>query len=261
MLPARRGHRRGDRRPVVRRALPRARLDLHHVVPDRRKPRALHLWSRRAAASRSMVLPAGPAQRFVSAFAALDPAARRAGDSGRRIETLLWCWIATIVGFFSLSAGKQDLYIFPIVAAVAALGGVAIVRGVRTPVGAAGLSGPSRRPRPSWRWPAAPCCSCSTAGRVYALEAALIIGMLGLAGGAAALLLAVRRRPFAGAVAVIRRSSPWISIAVIRVLPEFERYKPVPRIQRAADRRSSRATSSRTTRSRCRAWCITCSGT
>ena len=61
----------------------------------------------------------------------LLPCARGRGVAGRgtRIETLLWCWIVAIVGFFSLSAGKQDLYIFPIVAAVAALGGVAIERG------------------------------------------------------------------------------------------------------------------------------------
>ena len=33
-----------------------------------------------------------------------------------------------IVGFFSLSAGKQDLYIYPIVPAIVALAGVVIAR-------------------------------------------------------------------------------------------------------------------------------------
>ena len=51
----------------------------------------------------------------------LPCAAVAAWKTRTRIETLLWCWIAAIVGFFSLSAGKQDLYIFPIVSAVAAL--------------------------------------------------------------------------------------------------------------------------------------------
>jgi 4-amino-4-deoxy-L-arabinose transferase-like glycosyltransferase len=60
----------------------------------------------------------------------LPCAAVAAWKTRTRIETLLWCWIAAIVGFFSLSAGKQDLYIFPIVPAVAALGGVAIARGL-----------------------------------------------------------------------------------------------------------------------------------
>ena len=50
--------------------------------------------------------------------------ARRAEPASVRIRTLLLLWIAIIVVFFSLSQTKQDLYIFPIVAAVAAaLGG------------------------------------------------------------------------------------------------------------------------------------------
>ena len=113
-----------------------------------------------------------------------------------RIETLLWCWVVTIVGFFSLSAGKQDLYIFPIVPAVAALGGVAIVRGLSDPrwrrwlVGAVAATATLLALAGG-----AVLLVFQTAGRVYALEGALYIGMLGLAGGAAALLLAVRRRP------------------------------------------------------------------
>jgi len=47
-----------------------------------------------------------------------------------RLRTLLWLWIAVIVVFFSLSAAKQDLYIFPVVPAVAALAGVVIARGL-----------------------------------------------------------------------------------------------------------------------------------
>ena len=77
-----------------------------------------------------MVLPAGPVERFVPVVAAA--AGRAAAWKKRtRIETLLWCWIGRIVGFFSFSAGKQDLYILPIVASVAALGGLAIERGLR----------------------------------------------------------------------------------------------------------------------------------
>ena len=45
-----------------------------------------------------------------------------------RIRTLLWLWIAVIVGFFSFSQTKQDLYIFPIVSAVAVLGADVLAR-------------------------------------------------------------------------------------------------------------------------------------
>jgi 4-amino-4-deoxy-L-arabinose transferase-like glycosyltransferase len=37
------------------------------------------------------------------------------------LRRLLWIWIVSIVGVFSLSQSKQDLYIFPVVPAVAAL--------------------------------------------------------------------------------------------------------------------------------------------
>src|SRR5690606_27665434 len=43
-----------------------------------------------------------------------------------RLRSLLWIWIATIVIFFSFSASKQDLYIYPVMPAVAALGGAAV---------------------------------------------------------------------------------------------------------------------------------------
>jgi len=49
-------------------------------------------------------------------------------DRGFRIRTLLWLWILVIVTFFTFSAAKQDLYIFPIVPAVAALAGLVIAR-------------------------------------------------------------------------------------------------------------------------------------
>src|SRR4029079_4029484 len=60
-------------------------------------------------------------------------ALRRAGgadglDPAFRIRTLLWLWILVIVIFFTFSAAKQDLYIFPIVPAVAALAGIFIAR-------------------------------------------------------------------------------------------------------------------------------------
>ena len=50
---------------------------------------------------------------------------RRAGPgesaTHASIRRLLWIWIVAIVAFFSLSKTKEDLYIFPVVAAVAAL--------------------------------------------------------------------------------------------------------------------------------------------
>ena len=155
--------------------------------------------------------------------------ARRSGGEGGRLEMLLWCWIVAIVGFFSLGVGKQDLYIFPIVPAVAALGGLAIERGLADAsrriwlsstlaVGGAllGIAG------------GAVLFLFLAAGRVYALDSALLIGLIGLVGGVSTLVLAVLRRPAHAALALLAAMIAVNWSFVVRVLPEFERYKAVP---------------------------------
>ena len=143
-----------------------------------------------------------------------------------RVQTLLWLWILTIVAFFSLSHDKQDLYVFPIVPAVAALGDAAVMRwkdsprvtlttatvaGVLFAVLGAGVL-----------------YLLGGAGRVYAIEGVTAAGIAVVAGGALAAILAATRR-ISMAVAVLAASLIVFNwIFVLRVLPSFERYKPVP---------------------------------
>jgi len=151
-----------------------------------------------------------------------------------RVETLLWCWIAVIVVFFSLSAGKQDLYILPVVPAVAALGGIAIRRGlengrsrawVTMAVAAAGaLLGAAG---------VAVIVLFETVGRAYSIDGAMLVGGLALAGGLLTLALAWLRGPAAAATLLIAALVAIDWAFVIRVLPAFERYKPVPVISAA----------------------------
>ena len=160
-------------------------------------------------------------------------------DDGFRIRTLLWIWILTIVVFFSLSAAKQDLYIFPIVPAVAALGGVvvaqAIVHGrrfnavrVSTIVIAVLVMGLG----------AGMLYLFAGAGAVYALQGPKLIGGLALAGGALTLLMAARGQLGAAlsAVAITVIALNWSF--VLRVLPGFEKYKPVPGFARVLEGRA-----------------------
>jgi hypothetical protein len=65
-------------------------------------------------------------------------------------------------------------------------------------------------------------------GRVYALESALIVGVIGIAGGLATLLFGMVRRPAAAALALVAAMVAVNWAFVVCVLPEFERYKPVP---------------------------------
>ena len=173
----------------------------------------------------------------VLAWRSRSPAHRSLGEGGR-LDTLLWCWIAAIVGFFSLSAGKQDLYIFPIVPAVAALGGLAIERA---------LTGEQRRTFLSATLATGGALLAvaggavlflfQAAGRVYALDSAFLGGLIGVAGGLVTLVFAVRRRPADAALALLAAMVAVNWSFVIRVLPEFERYKPVPEFSRFLEQR------------------------
>ena len=152
---------------------------------------------------------------------------RRAGGAGepaQRIRALLGIWVAVFVGFFSASAAKQDLYIFPIAPAVAALAGVTIASGLTgvlrwtsvaiggiialAGVGVLHLFGPG--------------------ASVYALRGALPMGAVAVAGGlfvaAAAATNRVRESLFAIVITFIVLN--WVF--VLRALPDFERFKPVP---------------------------------
>jgi 4-amino-4-deoxy-L-arabinose transferase-like glycosyltransferase len=150
-----------------------------------------------------------------------------------RLEVLLWCWIVTIVGFFSLSAGKQDLYIFPTIAAVVALASTAIDRG---------------RLHPRWRtWTTGALAVAAflvalaglgvlwlfmSAGRIYGLAGVLTVGVCGVIGGVSALILLRTKRLEAAVVALLAATVAINWTFVLRVLPSFERYKPAPAISR-----------------------------
>jgi 4-amino-4-deoxy-L-arabinose transferase-like glycosyltransferase len=165
------------------------------------------------------------------------PAASR--DVGYRIRTLMWIWILTIVGFFSLSQAKQDLYIFPIVPAVAALAGIAIgeaiaegrrIRAVRLTTGVLavlviGLG-------------AAMLYLFLGSEAVYDLRGTKVIGGIGLAGGALALVLALRASVGAALTAAVATIVAMNWTFVLQVLPSFEAYKPVPGFARVLEARA-----------------------
>ena len=164
---------------------------------------------------------------------------RTARDSGFRIRTLLWIWIVTIVAFFSLSAAKQDLYIFPIVPAIAALGGVAVVQALRD-------GRHSRAVRVStivlgilvMVLGAGMLYLFLGPGAVYALDGPKLIGGAALVGGAATMLLAWRSQTGAALVALAVTMVVLNWTFVLRVLPSFEAYKPAPGFARVLEERA-----------------------
>jgi 4-amino-4-deoxy-L-arabinose transferase-like glycosyltransferase len=143
-----------------------------------------------------------------------------------RTSSLLFLWIFIIVGFFSFSHDKQDLYIFPIVPAVVALGAAAFAERSRIPTAVwitsvilAGLLAAAG---------GAVLYIFESAGRVYALDGARLVGAVAVAGGAAAAVLALLRREGAGVVTVLVTLMVLNWLIVVSVLPDFERYKPSP---------------------------------
>jgi 4-amino-4-deoxy-L-arabinose transferase-like glycosyltransferase len=154
-------------------------------------------------------------------------------DRAFRLRTLLWLWVLVIVAFFTLSAAKQDLYIFPIAPAIAALGGLLIARD--------GPRGGPERPRTLRMTAAVIGCLLALAGAgtlyvfqssgtVYALNGAAFVGGAGALGGAVALVLAALNRSRAAFAAALVAFVTLNWVFIVRVLPSFERYKPVPRL-------------------------------
>jgi 4-amino-4-deoxy-L-arabinose transferase-like glycosyltransferase len=167
-----------------------------------------------------------------------------------RLRTLLLLWVGIIVLFFSLSQTKQDLYIFPIVAAVAALGADWLARVLETaspfslrPVGGNDLE----RGR---RWLTLTLTVLAVvlvaAGvfvlyvfgpeqTVYRVAGASLSGALALGGGLAVAVLAWRSRSAAVIAAlVVFIAFNWV--LALRALPSFEQYKPVVPLSRVIER-------------------------
>jgi hypothetical protein len=149
-----------------------------------------------------------------------------------RIRTLLWLWIAVVVGFFSFSQTKQDLYIFPIVSAVAVLGADVLAR----------LAVTDTRAKPVSRWLTGTLAVgalllaagggfalyvISRAGSSFAIEGLTAAAVIALAAAVAIAIAMGRRQPAAAVVvlAAVFVTFNWVLVA--RVLPSFERYKPV----------------------------------
>lgn len=156
-----------------------------------------------------------------------------------RIRSLSWLWILAIVAFFTLSAAKQDLYIFPIVPAIAALAGIFITRAASD--------------EPRWAGPlrvtlcvtgvllaiagAGTLYIFHAAGKVYALEGAAMVGITGAVGGVVTLALGLMKRSRLALVALALAVVTLNWTFVLRVLPSFEQYKPVPPLSAAIRQR------------------------
>jgi 4-amino-4-deoxy-L-arabinose transferase-like glycosyltransferase len=163
-----------------------------------------------------------PLSLFLIAAAVL---ARRSRD---RIQTLLWLWVVVIVSFFSFSHDKQDLYVLPIVPALAALGANAIRRYEQIPRTAVSI--------------------CLVLGVLLALSgigvlygvrisrfpynfgAASQIGLIVLGAGCLALGLGVRRRVNGSVVTALVGLLLVNWLLITRIVSDLEQHKPVPKL-------------------------------
>jgi 4-amino-4-deoxy-L-arabinose transferase-like glycosyltransferase len=148
----------------------------------------------------------------------------------RSHESLLWIWTIVIVVFFSFSRTKQDLYIFPIVTATAAIVGVTLARatdpvvresgGIFATTAAAALAIMAGGGIAFYLF--------SGSGSLYGLGGVYSIAAIALGGGIVTLLAASAGRRFE-AVALLALTVIGLNwMFVQRTLPSFERYKPVP---------------------------------
>jgi len=144
-------------------------------------------------------------------------------------NTLLVLWIALVVVFFSFSRGKEGLYILPIYSAAMAIVGVLLGRfieerrgpgplawGVTAAAGALGAVG---------------CAGLYLRGTLPAnmrLSGIAPICMVAICGSALILLAVGLKRRFLAVLTMmlVVIAANWI--IVLRLLPDFERFQPVP---------------------------------
>jgi len=158
-----------------------------------------------------------------------------------RVQRILLSWIAAIVLFFTFSRTKEDLYIFPAVAAEAALIGVVLARAFQ-----------GEGPRGVVRWSlilagalvgliGIGLFGLAVSGTQYQLAGTRAVALMAVAGGAQVLMAAWRRRWRAGVLGLASALAAMSWVFVLVTLPDFERYKPVAPLvdiikQRAAPR-------------------------
>jgi 4-amino-4-deoxy-L-arabinose transferase-like glycosyltransferase len=154
---------------------------------------------------------------------------KASSNTEHRIRTLLLIWVAVIVVFFSLSSTKQDLYILPIIAAVAALGADVLARGaidaagkwrgaVRGTLLVTGLVVASAGALVLYVF--------DHAGAAYELEGTMVLGMIGILGGLITVYFSGRGATDGAAIALAASLVAVNWTLAVRVLPAFERYKP-----------------------------------
>jgi 4-amino-4-deoxy-L-arabinose transferase-like glycosyltransferase len=153
--------------------------------------------------------------------------------AGASLERLLLIWIVVFVAIFSFSRTKEDLYVFPIVPAVAALVAAALADALhgRPPRGLGGLfvasAWLSAAAAPVLWWLFGPSAGPYSLPEVGPFAVAL--GMTGLAASACWLL--GRRRTAVLAMAAGFVVSNYLFVGP--VLAGVERTKPVPKLARA----------------------------
>lgn len=152
------------------------------------------------------------------------------------VARLLLCWIAVIVLVFTFSSTKQDLYIFPIAAALAALIAALLDRAAEQ------LEPDQRAVR--WTWPVVAAALVlffvglknvfGSSESEYYIRGAFLVSLC-LAAGAVAVFAFWRVRRTMHAVAALGLTFVAANYVLVLVsLPYFERFKPVAPLSAAA---------------------------
>jgi 4-amino-4-deoxy-L-arabinose transferase-like glycosyltransferase len=163
-----------------------------------------------------------------------DRRARQDGSS-LRVRTLLLLWIAVTIVFFSLSQTKQDLYVFPIVAAVAALGGDWVACSIR-------LQPDQRNAWFTATFAVIGIVMAALGGvviylfsgdtPVYLVSGARQSALIMIAGGVLVAVLPWLRQRFAAVATVLGVLIAFNWMLALWSLPSFEQFKPVVPLSR-----------------------------
>ncbi len=196
-------------------------------------------WSLLLPVALVVLVPWGGLLAWRRARGAGAPAAAAAGPA--EVRLLLGLWIAGTVGFYSLSQAQQDLYILPVVTAAAALvaGLIDQVVGGGAPARARGWTRGSLALMAVvlGALGAAAAWGLGDANGPIHLAGARAGGVLLAAGAAVTVALLWRRGELAATAAAAGSVIAVLWVLMTVSLPDFERYKPVPRLAQVIETR------------------------
>ena len=146
--------------------------------------------------------------------------------AGTNSSLLLWLWIAIIIGFYSLSMSKEDIYILPASPALSVIIGAYLSKISRRDFGGGG-QGLVIVAGAIYFILGCAVIYIFNPSAIYYLSGSLAIGAIALSSGVVSVCLSLSRRISASIIMLAAGLIAVNMIYIVKIMPDFEKFKPI----------------------------------